>query len=139
VASVSAHATAIKTALAAIASVRAFSEEPDDVQVAAGRAVVFPLLREITYDQAFDGGATYAWDVVVLAAPESAGRARGQQAIDRYVAREGADSIPAALYADATLGGAVDYVKVNRAYDRGLITAGAVVYWGAKLEIETVD
>lgn len=132
------QADGIRAALATITTLRAYAEEPDEVQVGQGKAVAFPLLREIAYDEAFDGGAVYTWDVVVLAAPESAGRVRGQRAVDPYVAPTGASSVVAALYADSTLGGVVDWVKANRAYDRGLNTvSGGVSYWGAKVEIQT--
>lgn len=134
------QAEAIRAALATITALRAHAEEPDDVQVGQGKAVAFPVLREVEYDDAFDGGALYTWDVVVLAAPESSTRARGQRAIDPYIATSGASSIPVALYVDPTLGGAVDWVKVNRAYDRGLVgPVGAVNYWGAKVELVTHD
>lgn len=132
------QATGIRDALATISTVRASTEEPNEVQVTLGKAVAFPLLREIAYDDDFGGSAVYTWDVVVLVAPEAADRSRAQRAIDPYVAPAGPSSLVAALYADTTLGGVVDWVKATRAYDRGLNTvSGGVSFWGVKLEIQT--
>lgn len=138
-ATIAAQATGIKSALAAVTSIRAESEEPQDVNPSQGKVVAFPILREIAYDEAFDGGTAYTWDVVLIAAPEAVGRARGQQAIDPYLAKDGASSIPAALYAARTLSGTVDDIKVVRAYDRGLIEVGGKAYWGAKVEVLSWD
>jgi len=141
-ATIAEQAAGFKAALARVASLRAESEEPSDVNPTQGRAVAFPILREIAYDEAFSGATTmYTWDVVVIAAPPSIDRVRGQQAIDPYIAPSGADSIVAALYVAPTLPVAgidtVDDLKVTRAYDRGLITIGDVGYWGAKLECQS--
>lgn len=134
-----AQAEGIQALLAAVQGVRAFSEQPKTVNVTLGTAVVFPLLREISYDEAFGNGSAYAWDVVILAAPQGTDLQRGQRAVDVYLSYDGVQSLRAALYVDKTLGGTVDDCKVTRAYDRGLIDVGETSYWGAKLELLTYD
>lgn len=133
-ATVDAIAEALRDALATVPTLRAHDGQPDDIQVTQGKGVAYPLPREGNYHEAFDDGEMTTWDVVVLAAPEAAGYKRGQDAINPYVSREGADSVKAAIEADGTLGGVVDCLSVTRWYDRGLIEAGGQNFWGVKLE-----
>ena len=142
-ATVAVQAAGFETVLSTIATARAFSEQPNEINPtvtgSARRAVVYPIFREIQYDQAFDGGAMYLWDIVLLAAPASNDAVRGQQAIDPYLERTGDSSIVAALYANRTLNGACDDLKAVRGYDRGIVEVNNQNFWGAKVEVLTYD
>lgn len=138
-ATITAIAAALKTALATVTTVRAYSEQPDTVAPTQGKAVVFPVCREIVYHETFAETEVSTWDVVILAAPESAGYTRGQQAIDPYISKSGSSSLKAAIESDGTLGGVVHTLVVPRAYDRGLIEVNGVSYFGAKLEVQVYE
>lgn len=133
-------AAGLKTALAAITSVRAHEEPPQDVNVSQGKVVAFPVEDEIDYHEAFDDGQQTTWNVVLLAAPVQAiGYAAARRAVRPYLARSGDDSIKAKIEADETLGGVVDTLCVTRAHSIGRIDYGDVPYWGAKVEVQIWD
>lgn len=146
-ATVALQSAGFAAALGAVTNLRAAAEQPTDINPtvtgAARKAVAYPILREIHYDQAFDGGAEYVWDLIVLAAPGQTDAVRGQRSIDPYIERTSTDSIPVALYAARTLpvsaAPTCDDLKITRAYDRGLIEVNGQQYWGAKLEVMTWD
>jgi hypothetical protein len=63
-----------------------------------------------TYDETFDATWRPVFELWVFVNPADLYRA--QEALFTYLAPTGARSIPAALYADTTLGGAAEEVKV---------------------------
>lgn len=65
---------------------------------------------QVTYGETFDNGTLAAFDIWVYVSP--ADLVKAQQAIDVYMAPDGAQSLKAALDADTSLGNVVDYVKV---------------------------
>lgn len=146
-ATVALQSAGFAAALGAVANLRPSAQQPNEINVTASgstrKAVAYPILREVQYDQAFDGGAAYIWDLIVLAAPGQSTPVLGQQAIDPYIERTGADSIPTALYNARTLptnnAATCDDLKVTRAYDRGLIEVNGQQFWGCKLEVMTFD
>jgi hypothetical protein len=101
-ATVSQVATGIKTALATISGLRAYSYQPEQLNPPIG----FPVLNTVNYHGAMNGGlVTMDWTIQVVV-----GRWVDRVAhstLDGYLSYSGASSIRAALEADKTLGGVV--------------------------------
>lgn len=128
-------AAAFEDALDSIGTLRTFNEQPDSVQVTVGKGAAWAMPREGQYHETFGETEMTTWEIVVLAAPQSIGYARGQQAVDPYVSKSGVASVKAAIEADGTLGGVVHCLSVTRWYDRGLIECNGQQFWGVKLEV----
>jgi hypothetical protein len=93
------------------------------------------MTSQVTYGETFDNGSFGAFDLWVYVSPNDLVKA--QQAIDVYMAPTGALSLKAALDADPSLGGVVDYVKVIgwQTYSRLQDVAGAELF-AAPLRVE---
>jgi hypothetical protein len=91
--------------------------------------------RSAQFSQTFDGDVLYTFDVWVYVSPTDLERA--QAAIDEYMAPTGAKSIAAAIHADQSLGGVVDYARVIGWVDYGrmLDVAGGQLL-SAPLQVE---
>jgi hypothetical protein len=109
-ATVSQVATALKTALATISGLRAYSYQPEQLNPPIG----FPVLNTVTYHGAMGGGlVTMDWTINVVV-----GRYVDRVAhatLDGYLSYSGATSIRAALEADSTLGGVVQNLILSSA------------------------
>lgn len=120
----------IKARLDTISGLRTAAEQPDTVNPPAA----WPMPREEDFLQTFSGMEQTTVDVVVVAAAFQNGYKRGQNAVDPYLSRTGAQSIKSAIEGDQTLGGVAQTLAVTRWYARGLIEVNGVDYWGAKIE-----
>jgi len=60
----------------------------------------------------------------------------GQDVLDAFIDRTGASSVYAAIDADPTLGGIVDYAVVTGATDYGSLTVGALELFGCDFVID---
>lgn len=91
--------------------------------------------NQVTYGQTFDNGLTVTADLWVYVSP--ADLVKAQQAIDTYMAPDGALSLKAAIEADPSLGGVVDYARVIGwlEYARLVDVAGTQLL-GASLRVE---
>lgn len=90
-------------------------------------------LDQLTYNTTFEDGseAVFVLRVTVNAVAEQGSQAQ----LYRFIAAEGNDSIPAALYADQTLGGAVSSSRLLPTRRIGAVTLadGGTKYWSAEL------
>lgn len=126
----------IETRLATIATLRAYSEEPDSIEVAQGKAVAYPVPVEGEQDT-YDGTERTALNVVILvASAQSVNRARAIRMVSPYISRGDASDVKTAIENDGTLGGVVDTLKVGRWHRFGLIEVAGVDYWGVMREVE---
>lgn len=87
----------------------------------------------LTYDTSSDSDGM-TWTVRVFTS--LADNVSGQTALDEYLLRTGDYSIRAALAADPTLGGAVDYADVTGASGYGIAPVGAVEYFGCDFAVD---
>lgn len=118
-----------------IDGLHAFGYLPDSIDppvFAAGEV-------QINWDQVEEGG----WDEFVVTChlyTSTADDRSGQKLLDRYLARNGDDSIKQALEADKTLGGACQTLHVQRATGYGKYRIASleqpeVRYYGARLNV----
>lgn len=111
-ASVSAMAEGLKTRLATISGVRAYSYQPEQLNP----PFAYPILNGVTYHQTMGMGnavTQYDWSVYVIV-----GRYVDRVAmvnLDGFLSPTGASSIRAALEGDLTLGGACSDLIVSTA------------------------
>jgi len=97
--------------------------------------VAAPYEFELTYHQAFGGLSSAMFTVGVFASLGDTDA--GRKALVGYLAPSGTGSVPAAIEADKTLGGACKTLVVRRA--RGayrLYEIGGTNYLGALLDVE---
>lgn len=109
-ATISATATAIKTALATISGLRCYEYQPEQMNP----PFAYPVLNSVTYHNAMGtGGLQMEWTVHVVV-----GRYLDRTAtatLDGYLAYSGTTSIRAALELDTTLGGVIQTLIVPSA------------------------
>lgn len=122
--------TAVRQALATqlgnrITGLRAVANR--NAQVNPPAAIVMPVTGSfIRYGTSFDGSADISLRVILLVS--EADSASGQDNLDAYLATSGSSSIYAAVQADPTLGGVVQYAAVVEATAYGLMNWAGVDY-----------
>jgi hypothetical protein len=110
----------LATALDTITGLRCFDYVPDGIPTPA--AIVEPL--EITYHEAnISTGLQYYRAYVLIIVGRMSDRS-SQDRIDAYLANTGASSVPAAIEADRTLGGACSSLIVTEALPRSVVVSG---------------
>jgi hypothetical protein len=120
-ATVSAVADGLKTKLATITGVRAFSYQPEQLNP----PTAYPVLTQINYHKAFGGGnVQMEWSINLIVGRYTDSRAHA--ALDGYLSYDGASSLRAALETDPTLGGVCSNLVVTSGYNiSSLSEAGA--------------
>ncbi len=88
--------------------VRCYAEEPPSPQPPA--VWIYGPVEGTRYDQDFDGAT--AWVLEAIVGLTAADLSRAQDAMNAYLSPAGARSLRAAVRADETLGGTVDYARV---------------------------
>lgn len=135
-ASVSAIRDGLAARLATIDGLRVSDVVPGQVPVPA--AIIKPGARgkdAITFDRTFGRGSDeLTFSVMVLVSTASDRTA--QDALDAYLAGEGASSVKAAIEGDETLGGLVSFAHVVSVREYGLVDYNGVSYLGADFTIE---
>lgn len=125
----------IKTQLATITGLRAHDVWPDQINTPA--ALVKPTGWTYDLSMGSSRGIDHAvFDIVVLAASAQNGLARGQDALDQYLASSGATSILAAIKADKTLSGYAQTCALSGGTDYGTLEVNDIDYVGARLTLE---
>lgn len=124
----------IVTRLSTITGLRAYDSQPDKI--------IPPCAwPELTGDEGFVtmGGLdrVYLYDLY-LVVPAQKGRRSGRDLLAPYTALSGAQSIPAALLADTTLGGAADDLRNLSLAQHGRIEVKDVEYVGAIWRVEVM-
>lgn len=79
---------------------------------------------------------TINWTLRIYVIVSRAEQAGAQKKLDAYITPSGALSIPAAINADPTLGGVVDFAEPVRLQRYGLVTYNGVDYLGAEIIVE---
>lgn len=129
---------AIRTALASritATGLRALAEARD--QVSPPVAIILPGQPFVVYGATLDGALTVNLRVLMLisdAAPEE----KVQRALDAYLGigrGVSASSIPAAIMADPTLGGAVHFCEPLQISQYSRVEYNGIIYLGARLEV----
>ena len=115
--------TGISNALASIPGLRAYAQQPDNVNA----PFAWPMLDSITYNGAMRGGLITNVFTVSVVVGRSAERT-AQTALDGYLSYEGATSVRAALEADRTLGGVVSNLLVESAGNIATMDGNDAVY-----------
>ena len=121
-------ANTLKTAVG-----RATSFEPTQVTGPAAWVTNAAIDYRLTMD-ATSMRVTFRVTIVV----PSGDSEKAQQELDSYLATEGTKSVVAALLADHTLGGTVDFVDAVAVEDSGLIEVGGVLHVGARMLVEAI-
>jgi hypothetical protein len=130
-ASVSAIRDGLRARLATISGLRAYARLQGDIEVPG--AVVVPSGG--TYDSTMGRGSDDMVFEVRLAVSRADDRT-AQELLDQYLAGAGAKSVKAAIEADKTLGGVVDFARVAGWDDYGDVTVAGVQYFGTTLTVE---
>ncbi len=120
----------IMARLSTISGLHAHDTWPDQVRVPA--AIVMP--QSLSTKTAIGGSRVYTFEILLLAAPVSAGLSRAQDRMDAYLDPTGATSVTAALEADKTLGGIVTTLDVSW-HDYGFHDVGTVEYLGVTFTV----
>ena len=124
--------SALATQLATIDGLRTASTRA--AQITPPMAVVMPGQGTfIRYKTTLSGSADLVFRIVLLLA--AADSSIGQDAMDPYLATSGDQSILAAVQADDTLGGVVEYAEVMDATGYGLINWNGVDYLGCSFTV----
>lgn len=97
------------------------------------QAVILP--DRIEYDLDMSRGADTFFFLVTVIVGRADDRA-AQNNLDRFVS--GSDSIKAAIEADMTLGGVVNFARVTEMTNYRQINVGDTIYLGAEFEVEVV-
>lgn len=127
--------SALATRITASTGLRALPEARDQVNPPV--AVILPGAPLVVYGATLDGAFTVNLRVLLLisdAAPEE----KVQRALDAYLgigAGTTASSIPAAIMADTTLGGAVHFAEPMQVSQYNRVEYNGVLYLGARLEV----
>ena len=123
----------LQVRLATISGLRAYTVWPDQVNTPA--ALVRPVSDP--YQLTLTNVQTWTFEVVLVAFPAQDGIARGQDALDPYLAFAGTQSIRAALVGDKTLGGIVSTLSVDGWRSYGVIDIGiGIEYIGATVDVQ---
>lgn len=90
--------------------------------------------RNVSYDMTFDGVDNTTWGVTVFVAFGNTDA--GIIALDKYLSPSGPNSVVAAIHADQTLGGIVDYTRVVGADGETVTAYAGVDYLTVEFAIE---
>lgn len=126
---------AVAAALAnriATTGVRAFPYAPG--QIVPPAAVVIPDRPAILYGQTMDGEVNLNFLAIVLLS--AANDTSGQTALNSFVASSGAQSVNAAVNADPSLAGTVEYAIVLQVGTYGMIEYSGQQYIGASFLVQ---
>jgi hypothetical protein len=136
VADIAAIRTALAAQITAVTGLRTMPEARD--QVSPPVAVILPGQPLVVYGATLDGAATVNLRVLILIS-DAAPSEKVQRALDAYLGigtGVTASSIPAAIMADNTLGGAVHFAEPTQVTTYGIVTYGGVDLFGARLDVQ---
>lgn len=124
----------VKTRLETISGLYVLDRWPDNVIPPC--AIV--LVEEVVYDNTFGrggDGSLFTVRIVVGRVDDAA----AQDTLDGYLAGSGSGSVKTAIEADATLSGAVDTCRVERAKRYGVVDPGGVQYLACDFALRVWD
>lgn len=123
----------LATRLETISGLQVYARPPGSVVVPA--AIV--RRRQTTYDVTFDGFDDTTWGVTVFVSFANVDAGTGS--LDDYVSPSGALSVVAAVHADPTLGGVVDFARVATAEGEKVTNYAGIDYLSVDFVIEVGD
>lgn len=123
----------LKTRLETITGLQVYDYRPGTISPPT--AIV--ARQSTQYDVTFDGADDHTMGVQVYVAFSNDRAAEDN--LDAYLNESGTTSVVAAIHADSTLGGVVDFCRVSQVVDNGLVTIGGVDYLGATFTVEIGD
>jgi hypothetical protein len=123
----------IAARLGTIEGLQVYPRPPGTIVVPA--AVV--RRRIINYDATFDGVDDTVWSVTVFVS--FANTDVSVEQLDSFCAPSGASSVVAAIHADPTLGGVVDFARVTSAEGEKVTNYAGTDYLSAEFAIEIGD
>lgn len=124
--------TALANQIGVQTGLRAYGFAPG--QVVPPCAVVVPGNPAITYGRTLDGEVDLVLRAIVLVS--GADDTTGQKTISPFVASSGISSILAAVNADNTAGGAVEFAEVINVAQYGYLEYAGQFYFGATFTIQ---
>jgi hypothetical protein len=128
--------TALATRITAGTGLRTLAEARDQISPPVG--VILPGQPYIIFGATMDGAVTVNLRVL-LAISDAAPTDKVQRAIDAYLGIGGgttAASIPGAIAADPTLGGAVHFAEAISVGNYGRVQYAGEVYFGGRLDVQ---
>jgi len=107
-------------------------------RIVAPSAVVVPGRPVATYHDSMVGtsGSLTVFNFELVCAVQSMTEEFAQDALDDLIS--GADSVPAAIEADPTLGGAATTCQVRQAVDYGVVAFADTEFIGARFLVEVI-
>jgi hypothetical protein len=129
VADLAAIRQALATALGGIAGLRV--SPVFQAQVNPPQVIIMPQPRQALRFDALGGAVSYPLRIILLASYTE--DASSQALMDSYLASSGASSIAAALAANPTLSGAVDYCNMDTVTGYGLMEWAGQQYLGSQI------
>lgn len=125
--------TGLADRLRTITDLRVYERPPGEIVVDA--AII--RRRTTTYDVTLDGLDDTTWSIVVFVAFGNTDA--GTLALDEYLSPAGPRSVPAAVHADMTLGGVVDFARVASAEGERVTNYAGSDYLSAEFVVEIGD
>lgn len=129
--------TALANRIAAGTGLRVLPEARD--QVSPPVAVILPGQPLIVYGNTLDGAFSVNLRVLLIIS-DAPPNEKVQRALDAYLgigaSSTSASSIPAAIMADPSLGGAVHFAEPISVGNYGRISYNDVTYFGCRLEVQ---
>jgi hypothetical protein len=136
VATIAAIRAALKTRLETIVGLRVLDYRPGSIN--SPQAIV--ARQSTTYGVSFDGADDHTMAITVYV--QFGTDRAAEDNLDAYLNATGASSIVAAIQADPTLGGVVDFTRISNVVDNGLVnypTGTDTVYLAATFTVEVGD
>ena len=119
--------------LETIAGLNAYRKAPGNITVPA--AIV--RRRQTRYDVTLDGADDTTWGITLFVSYANIEVAH--EALDDYLDPAGASSVVAAVHADPTLGGVVDFTRVASAEGERITNYAGVDYLSVEFVVEVGD
>jgi hypothetical protein len=132
VADINGIANALATRIATSTGIRAYPNAPG--QVVPPAVVVIPDRPAIMYGQTMDGETTV--NLLAIVVLSAANDTSGQTLLNNFVSSSGAQSVNAAVNADPSLAGTVEFAVVLQVSSYGLIEYAGQQYIGGSFLVQ---
>jgi len=121
----------LKTRLATVSGLRAFSYQPDQINP----PIAFPVLNSVNYHRAFSGGDVIFNVAIIVIVGRYLDRT-ADNLLDTYLSYSGTGSIRAAIEADKTLGGICQTLIVQSSANVTSLNAGDAEFLEIRFLVE---
>lgn len=124
----------LKVRLATIPGMRAHDTIPDQINPPAAVVSGFEAINyDVTMARAAD-----QWLIPIRVYAGRVSDRASQDALDKFLAAEGAESVKAAVEGDVSLGGVAQTTRIQEARNYGSYTLGDIGYLGAEWLVEVI-